>query len=163
MKVQAVRTQEYSPFAGIYDNIPREPGEVFELLMNNDGTMPLRMIRTPIKEKRKLPDGSIEVFDTGEVDEQVWLDKEGNPMHRDYAPHTEVVHGKGKAFGGEVFRVGWMRIVPDNTPVGRYPEGEIIGERAAPMQRLSGTPRAQNAPQATPSQGTMERPARRVG
>lgn len=162
MKVQAVRTQEYSPFAGIYDNIPRVPGEVFELITPADGKMPLRMKRTYKKAKR-LNNGIEESYFTSEYDEEVFLDKEGNPMHADYAPHDETTQGQGNAFGGETFRTGWMRVVPEETPVGLYPENEVIGERAAPVQRLSGTPRPQNAPQATPSRGTMERPVRKAG
>lgn len=164
MKVQAVRTQEYSPFAGIYDNIPRVPGEVFELINLPDGKMPLRMKRTYKQAERFNPQtGLKEMVHTGEYDEEVFLDADDNPMHADYAPHEETTVGQGNAFGGEIFRNGWMRQVPEETPVGLYPENEVIGERAAPVQRLSGAPRTQNAPQATPSRGTMERPVRKAG
>ena len=162
MKVQAVRSQENSPFAGIYDNVPRVPGEVFELLNGADGQMPLRMKRT-YKVATRLNNGVEERYATGEYTEEIFVDKAGNPMHADFAPHDEFTIGQGREFGGETFRGGWMRHVPDDTACGIYPEEQIIGERAAPIQRLSGTPRVTNAPQATPSRGTLDRPARQVG
>lgn len=162
MKVQAVRTQESSPFAGIYDNIPRVPGEVFELLNSPDGTMPLRMKRT-YRQAKRLVNGIEESYYTSKYDEEVFLDAHGNPMHADFAPHDEVTVGEGNAFGGETFRAGWMRQVPDDTPCGIYPENEIIGERAAPIQRLSGAPRTTNAPASAPIRGSTERPVRKAG
>jgi hypothetical protein len=159
MKVQAVRTNESSPFAGIYDNIPRMPGEVFELLNSADGTMPLRMKRTYRKEKVFNPNTQrMESVYTDEYDEEIFLDSDGNPMHRDYAPWDEKQQGAGKAFGGEIFNLGWMRAVPDDTQCGLYPENEIIGERPAPVKRLSGATRTMNAPQSAPIKGTTERP-----
>lgn len=164
MKVQAVRTNQQSPFAGIYDNIPRMPGEVFELLNDPDGKMPLRMRRVYAKGKRFNPQtGLEEKYYTGEYEEEVFLDKDGNPMHRDFAPWDETQMGAGKEFGGEIFNLGWMRAVPDDTAVGIYPEEQIIGERAAPIQRLSGTPRPTNAPQSAPIRGSTNRPVLKAG
>lgn len=164
MKVQAVRTNESSPFAGIYDNIPRMPGEVFELLNGPDGKMPLRMRRTHRQEERFNPQtGRLEKVFTDEFDEIVWLDKNDNPMHADFAPWDETQMGRGNAFAGERFNLGWMRAVPDDTPCGLYAENEIIGERPAPVQRLSGKARPQNAPPSAPIRGTTDRPVRNTG
>lgn len=161
MKVQAVKMNEGSPFAGIYDNIPRMPGEVFELLNGPDGKMPLRMRKTFIKGKRfNQNTGLEESYFTSDFKEEIWLDKDDNPMHADYAPHDEKQVGHGKEFGGEIFNLGWMRQVPDDTPVGLYPENHIIGAPAAPIQRLSGASRPINAPQSAPIRGTTERPVR---
>jgi hypothetical protein len=114
--------------------------------------MPLRMIQTPILDKKGEP--------TGEYTEDVWLDKEGNPMHRDFAPVDEEITGKGKFFKGETFRHGWMRQVPDDTPLGIYPY-EIMAQPNAPIQRVvrpSNEP--VNAPRATPIKGKVNRQAR---
>lgn len=163
MKVQAVRTNQSSPFAGIYDNIPRMPGEVFELLNGPDGKMPLRMRKIYAQGKRyNAQTGMEEKYYTGEFTEEVFLDKDENPMHADFAPWDETQVGQGKEFAGEIFNLGWMRRVPDETPVGLYPETEVIGERAAPIQRLSGAARPTNAPQSAPIRGTTERPVRKA-
>ena len=96
MKVQATRQ-------GFYDQVLRDPGEVFELIDEPDGTPPLRMIRTEI-----LKDGK----PTGDYTESVYMDAEGNVMHRDFAPDHEELTGRG-VFKGDTFSPGWMRQVPD--------------------------------------------------
>lgn len=165
MKVQAVRTNNSSPFAGIYDNIPRMPGEVFELLDNPDGTMPFRMKRVYLQEKRYNPETKQEeTYYTGEFrEDEVFLDKNGEPMHRDFAPWDETQVGQGKAFGGEIFNLGWMRRVPEDTPCGLYDETQVIGEKSAPVQRLSGKAGPLNSPMAAPIKGSTERPVRKAG
>lgn len=145
---------------GFYDQILREPGEVFALINKPDGSMPVRMKRT-YKKATKIVDGVPIEYSTHEYTESVYLSAEGEPMHADFSPHSEEWEGTGKEFAGETFREGWMRRVPGDTPVGIYPADQVFGEeRRAPVQRLSGKPGPVNAPRATPSRGTTERPRR---
>src|SRR5882724_1917286 len=98
MKVLATQT-------GYYDNIIRDPGEVFELLKNEDGSDPLR--------EDWVPKLDAQGKDTGE----------GEHVHRDYAPdHGEVVLRSGPK-RGETHRFGWMQVVPDTVECGIYPAG----------------------------------------
>lgn len=107
MRVQATKQ-------GFYDNVLREPGEVFDLLDDVNGEMPLKMTRTYEKDK----EGKI----TGEYTEEVYLAKDGNPVHADFAPDGQEVGGRG-TFRGETFTPGWMVQVPDDTLVGIYEPG----------------------------------------
>lgn len=108
MKVLATQT-------GFYDQILREPGEVFELLKNEDGSDPLREDWVP-----KLDANG---KDTGEGEYVLFKDAKGNTVHRDYAPdHGEVVLRSGPK-RGETHRFGWMQVVPEETEVGIYPVG----------------------------------------
>lgn len=153
--VQAVRQ-------GFYDHILREPGEVFVLINNPDGSVPIRMQRT-FKKARRIRNGIEEEYATHEYTETPYLDADGNGMHADFSPHSEEWRGTGNEFGGETFREGWMRRVPSDTPVGIYPAEQVFGEeRRAPIQRLSGKPGQTNAPQHTPSRGPVQR-ERRAG
>lgn len=106
MKVLATQT-------GFYDQILRDPGEVFELLKNADGSDPLREDWVPkLDEKGK---------DTGDGEYVIFKDAQGNTVHRDFAPdHGEVVLRSGPK-RGETHRFGWMQIVPEGTPCGIYP------------------------------------------
>lgn len=98
---------------GQYDQILREPGEVFELLKDDNGDDPVREDWVP-----KL-DASGK--DTGDGEYVVFKDKDGHTVHRDYAPdHGEIVLRSGPK-RGETHRFGWMQVVPDDTPVGIYP------------------------------------------
>src|SRR5208283_5751585 len=105
MRVQATRE-------GFYDNVLRPVGEVFDLLNDPDGKMPIRMHPAkPIKDK----DG--EIIDWEEP--VPWLDKDGNAVHGHFAPDGEEVRGRGR-FAGERFSSGWMVQVPDDTELGIY-------------------------------------------
>src|ERR1700722_926854 len=146
IRVQATQT-------GFYNQYLHEAGEVFDLIDNDDGTMPLRMIQTPIlgEDKKPIP---------GEFTEEVWLHKEGNPMHRDFAPAEEEVKGRGQFFKGETFRHGWMRRVPDDTPLGIYPY-DIMAAPNAPVQRVvRPSTEPHNAPRSTPIKGKVSRQIR---
>lgn len=145
MRVQATKEGFYNQFIHVV-------GEVFDLLNDPEtGTMPLRMIR----EYEKDDKGAL----TGEWTEtKPYLDKEGNPMHRDFAPDEEAVRGTG-AFRGESFSPGWMRRVPDETPLGIY-DHAILPDlpKAAPMQRvILPSDQAINSPRATPIRGVVDR------
>jgi hypothetical protein len=124
MKVQATKQ-------GFYDNVLREPGEVFELFNDANGEMPLKMDRTYEKDK----DGKM----TGEYTEEVHLGKDGNPVHADYAPDGEELRGRG-AFRGETFTPGWMVQVPDDTEIGIYPPEQKFSaagkEAPRPISRI---------------------------
>jgi hypothetical protein len=107
--VKVVATQN-----GFYNQIFREPGEVFELLMHEDGSMPRARKWVP-----KLDANRKEIPDEG-----TWVDikdKKGQPIHEHFAEdkgNVQITTGPKK---GEVMHVGWMRTVPDKTPVGMYP------------------------------------------
>jgi len=108
MKVLATQT-------GYYDNIIRDPGEVFELLKNEDGSDPLR--------EDWVPKLDAQGKDTGEGEYVLFKDKKGEHVHRDYAPdHGEVVLRSGPK-RGETHRFGWMQVVPDTVECGIYPAG----------------------------------------
>lgn len=142
MRVQATKL-------GFYNNYLHEIGEVFDLLMNDDGSMPLRMARVDVLG----PDGK----PTGETVEEVYLDPNGNPVHRDFSPHDMEWKGRGH-FKGEVFHEGWMRIVPDDTPLGIWPDREFGIAPKAPIQRVmraEGTPL--NVASSAPVRGKIDR------
>lgn len=144
MRVRAVER-------GYYDNIEREPGEVFDLLMSADGSMPLRMETIwaqdekgrPLRDKdgRGVPEGT-----------RVWKDEKGEPMHRDFSPHTEEypnVHG-------EVPVRGWMEAVDDRVPVGIYaPDTNFATFLPQPMSRAG---KAIAEPIHTKPKGSIDRP-----
>jgi hypothetical protein len=116
---------------------------VFDLLNNEDGTMPIRMKRTDVLDEKGKP--------TGEYNEEFWPDRDGNAVHRDFAPDDFEVAGRGE-FRGQLFSPGWMRQVPDDTPIGIYPEDTVFGEagieKKAPMSRQI---RPQNIPANSPA------------
>jgi hypothetical protein len=132
---------------GQYDQILREPGEVFELLKNEDGSDPLREDWVPkLDEKGK---------DTGEGEYVVFRDKHGNTVHRDYAPdHGEVVLRSGPK-RGETHRFGWMQVVPEETVCGIYPAGTQFDRvLQLPQPRKAATVEKIQAP----IKGTTNRP-----
>ena len=148
MRVQATKQ-------GFYDQVLREPGEVFDLLDNDDGTMPIRMSRT-----YEMKDGK----PTGEYSEEPYLDKSGNVMHRDFAPDFEEVAGRG-AFRGETFTPGWMVEVPETTQLGIYEAdvrfsmtGKDVPKPIARIIKPANEPA--NMPRMTPMKGKAERTRR---
>ena len=144
MKVQATKQ-------GFYDNVLREAGEVFQLFNDENGEMPLRMVRTYEIGK----DGK----HTGEYTEEVYMDKDGNPMHADFAPNEDEISGRG-AFRGETFSPGWMVQVPEETEIGIYPPEQKFNaqgrEAPRPIARIikpSNEPA--NMPQMTKMRGKV--------
>jgi len=147
MRVQATKT-------GFYNQYLHEAGEVFDLLDNEDGTVPLKMQQVPVMDTAGKP--------TGEFNEELVLIN-GEPVHRDFAPDGEELVGLG-TYKGERFQPGWMRQVPDDTPLGIYPADHKIGMPAsAPIQRTVNKTGVINAPRATPTRGTIDRTARAAG
>lgn len=150
MKVQATKQ-------GFYDQCLRDPGEVFELIDEVDGTMPIKMNREYELDKNGKP--------TGEYTETVFLDAEGNVRHRDFAPDFDQVVGRGH-FRGETFAPGWMVQVPDDTVIGIYdPEVKFDLEgkqKAMPIQRIiKPSDEPLNSPRATPMRGNKAERVRR--
>lgn len=101
---------------GQYNQVIREPGEVFDLLLHADGTYPSAVKYVPRKDPagKVLPD---------EWDEEVVLGKDKKPLHSDFAEDQgfkTITRGPVK---GDTIRFGWMKRVPDRTPIGRYPVG----------------------------------------
>ena len=149
MRVQATRQGQYNQYLV-------EPGEVFDLLDNPDGSVPLKMVRT----YGKTEDGKID-FDN--YTEEVWTDAEGNPRHRDFAPDFEELKGKG-AFRGEAYAPGWMVQVPDDTPLGIYEPGtrfDLNRGQAVPIQRvIKPSNEPMNMPSVAPMRGRVDRTRR---
>lgn len=149
MRVQATKE-------GFYNQHICVVGEVFDLIDNDDGSPPLKMERTYEMGKDGKP--------TGEYTEEVWMDREGNVRHRDYAPDSEEIKGKG-AFRGESYNLGWMVQVPDETPLGIYEPDvrfDMSGSRApVPIQRvIKPSNEPANMPRVTPMKGQVNRQRR---
>ena len=146
MKVQATKQ-------GFYDQVLREPGEVFELVNDASGEMPIRMKREYEIGKDGKP--------TGEYTEEPDLDADGSAVHADFAPDFEEVKGRG-AFRGETYTPGWMIQVPDDTEVGIYPPETRFSmkgkEQPRPIQRIVRPDNEPaNMPRVTPSKGKVRR------
>lgn len=142
---------------GFYNQHLCEPGEVFDLLDNPDGSMPIRMLREYELDKHGKP--------TGEYTETPYLDKEGNVMHRDFAPDMEELPGKG-LFRGESYAPGWMVQVPDETECGIYEPDVRFREDGTPdtkrpIQRIiKAANEPTNLPHITPMRGKVDRTRR---
>lgn len=129
MKVRA--TQQ-----GFYFNVLIEPGQVFELEKNPDGSDPVRMVKVPMKDSAgKVIPRKFKL--------EPWKDENGNTMHRDFAPSGDSIsidgdavdeNGKPLAFAGETFEYGWMEQVPDSTPVDVEPP-EFVYDGVRPVSR----------------------------
>jgi hypothetical protein len=104
---------------GHFDQLLREPGEVFELLPNEDGSWPWREDWV-----KKSEAGNREILDEdGDMVLVQFADKHGAPMHRDFAIDQGLQLMKRGPMRGESVHLGWMRRVPDETPCGLYQEG----------------------------------------
>ena len=101
---------------GFQNQTLREVGEVFDLLAHEDGTYPVAIRYLPKKDASgvAIPDEFIEEIVKG---------KDGKPLHRDFAEDTGDQLIKRGPKRGEVMRFGWMKRVPDKTPVGLYKPG----------------------------------------
>jgi hypothetical protein len=98
---------------GQYNQVLIEPGTVFDLLLYADGTYPLA-VRFEAKKD-----------EAGKVIEDEWDQipltmKDGTFLHRDFAEDmgAKLVRRGPKA--GETVHLGWMRLVPVQTPIGLY-------------------------------------------
>lgn len=151
MRVQATKQ-------GFYNQHLCDPGEVFDLLDDENGEMPIRMVRTYELDGAGKP--------TGEYTEVPYMDKDGNVVHRDFAPDFEELKGRG-AFRGETFTPGWMVQVPDETECGIY-EPDVRFSMAGrelpkPVQRIiKPANEPANMPRSTPMRGKVDRTRRAV-
>lgn len=99
---------------GQYNQVLREPGEVFDLLLHADGTYPSAVKYLPKKDA------------DGKLLEDEWLEepvlgKDKKPIHRDFAEDQGFKKITRGPVRGDTIRFGWMKRVPDRTPVGQYP------------------------------------------
>jgi len=120
---------------GFYDQIYRSPGEVFDLLNNDDGTVPQATRYIP-----KIGTDGKEIPDAGTY-EPLWLDEAaGEPLHRDFASDTGGQLQTSGPMKGEVVRYGWMKRVSLNVQVGIYPADYQFSEfgPAAPIPQRKG-------------------------
>jgi hypothetical protein len=154
---------------GFYNQFLHEAGEVFDLLDNEDGTMPLRMKQKKVDDvfPPSHPQAGKPTFHWEDTEEPE-LDAEGNPLHRDFAPDGPEYIGTTHGFKGDVFRFGWMRVVPDDTQLGIYPPEITFGtrgqEQRSPIARVvrpSNEP--VNAPRSAPIRGKIDRTVRQGG
>ncbi len=150
---------------GQYDQILREPGEVFELLGEEDGTYAPAVRLVP----RRNADGRPVLDELGEaiIDEAPVQGADGLPLHQDFAEDLGATQLTRGPMRGEVMHLGWMLRVPDSTPCGLYPAGTDFWSGAEPpphrkavavAPKPAPTPRA--ASQAAPIRGSRNRPAR---
>lgn len=99
---------------GQYNNCIMDIGMVFDLLLHEDGSYPPALNHKPRKDDKGVvvPDEWISTAIIG---------KDNKPVHRDFAEdmgNRVIKQGPRK---GEVMRTGWMKRVPDSTPLGLYP------------------------------------------
>lgn len=102
---------------GQYNQVIRNPGEVFDLLCHADGSYPAAVKYNPRKDAKQnvIPD---------EWDEEVIKGKDNKPVHRDFAEDQGNKLLKSGPKKGEVMRFGWMRRVPDHIHIGQYQTGK---------------------------------------
>lgn len=99
---------------GFYCNVRIEAGWVFDLLRNADGSDPAR--------EDWIPKLDAQGKDVGDGDYVPYKDaKTGKHVHRDYAPDSGDFMVRQGPKRGEVARFGWMRQVPDDTPLTEIP------------------------------------------
>lgn len=101
---------------GLYNQVLREPGEVFDLLLYEDGTYPVAYKYTPKKDAagKDIPE---------EWNEETVLGKDKKPVHRDFAEDQGMKTITRGPVRGDTIRFGWMKRVPDRVPIGQYPVG----------------------------------------
>lgn len=135
--------------AGFYCNVYIDAGHVFDLIQNADGTDPLR--------EDWVPKLDAHGKDTGDGDYVLFKDpKTGQHVHRDYAPDSGDFMIRQGPKRGEVTRLGWMKIVSNDTPITidveefqhgfdvntrkprKPPRIERVSQPAAPPQKRAG-------------------------
>jgi hypothetical protein len=102
---------------GQYNQCIMDIGMVFDLLLHDDGTYPVALKHVQKKDEKGalIPD---------EWDSTTILGKDNRPVHRDFAEDLGNKAIKSGPKKGEVMRFGWMKRVPDRTPLGLYPVDE---------------------------------------
>lgn len=103
---------------GAHNQIFREIGEVFDLRTYPDGNYPPLIEYNPKKDKagKVIEDEYDEVI----LKTRTLDGKSTEPAHRDFAEDKGAIAIKRGPKKGEVMRFGWMRRVPDNTPIGFF-------------------------------------------
>jgi len=103
---------------GVYNQILREPGEVFSLLTYPDGSFPKAQRFAPKLDAKGNRDPS---------GEGTWIEvkdkKTNQPIHRDFAEDVGSKSIKSGNMAGENFEIGWMKPVPETVAEGFYPPG----------------------------------------
>lgn len=99
---------------GFYNQTIMDVGMVFDLLTYEDGTYPPMLKHVQKKDDRQqlIPD---------EWDTTVVVGKDGFVVHRDFSHDQGDKAIKSGPKKGEVMRFGWMKRVPERTPLGQYP------------------------------------------
>jgi hypothetical protein len=120
---------------GQYNQCIMEIGMVFDLLLHDDGTYPMALKHTQKRDEKGnlIPD---------EWDSTTILGKDNKPVHRDFSEdmgNKAIKQGPKK---GEVLRMGWMKRVPDTTPLGLYPVDESGNIQAAFWDKRQQLPQA---------------------
>lgn len=134
---------------GQYCNVFFEVGWVFELLYNEDGTEPQR--------EDWIPKLDAQGKDTGDGEYVIWRDKDNKTIHRDLALDMGEKVLRSGPKRGEVARFGWMKIVPEETPVTIDIQELQYGFDADTRKPRRAPPRARPTPPAVPT------PQRRAG
>lgn len=120
---------------GHYNQMLREAGEVFDLLLAKDGSYKRLIIRRPILDNDgnrtgRFKDHHIIAKDwRGEPVMTEGVDKDGKKTgklvnvaeHEDFAEDIGNVSITDGPLAGEIQHIGWMRRVPPNVPIGFYP------------------------------------------
>jgi hypothetical protein len=108
---------------GQYNQFMMEIGMVFDLLTYQDGTYPIAKRYVLKKDDNGAPllgwDDK-ERFIAENWDHVPVIGKDGVVVHRDFALDLGTKPVKSGRMKGEVMRVGWMKRVPDRTPLGQY-------------------------------------------
>jgi hypothetical protein len=156
---------------GYYNGCEREPGEVFELLLNEDGSYPPKIVPVPNSDENgnRLPGVKRVRIQMKDCWDRPVTTKDGKAIaeHDDFAEdigNSPVVDGPA---AGEILRLGWMRRVPASVPLGFYPAEfdfwqpnvqlppvlhRILGQedrRAAPVLKYRDEKRKREPPPAT--------------
>ncbi len=109
---------------GQYNQFLMDVGMVFDLLTYQDGTYPVATRLVIKKDDTGAPlrgHDEKDRFLADNWDEVPVIGKDGIAIHRDFAldmGDKQIRRGPKK---GEVVRVGWMKRVPERTPLGLYP------------------------------------------
>jgi len=124
---------------GQYCNVLIEPGYVFDLRddgpvdcprMDGEGNVNREGRGIPIREdwipKLEMDPKTKQMVDTGEGEWKIYLDrKTKKPIHRDFSEDEGVIMLKRGPIRGESIQVGWMRLMPDSTPVTELADGSL--------------------------------------
>lgn len=137
---------------GQYNQIMREPGEVFELLNFADGTYPHKTREVPKKDAQgKVIAGEFELLTVKGADKKT-------PVHRDFAPDKGNRLIKTGPMKGEVVNIGWMKAVPDRIPIGLYPLGVDFWTPNVQIPQAWAVPLGQQDRRASPILNVMPKP-----